>query len=72
MKAWLLPMEPIGGAVPVRLTALTFAPPVAVSVVSLWKSPQVCAFDFFLFALTDFASQLISTDFDGTVYPSVQ
>ena len=71
MKARLL-LEPIGGAVSVRPTALTFAPPVAVSVVSLGKSPQVFAFAFFLFALTDFASQLISTDSDGTVYPSVQ
>ena len=72
MKAWLLPTEPVSGAVPLGLTARAFAPPAAVSVVSSGKSPRGWTFSIFFFALTGFASQLNSTDFDGTVYPSVQ
>jgi formylmethanofuran dehydrogenase subunit D len=43
-----------------------------VSVMSAGKSSHVLTFDFFFMPRTDFASQLISMDSDGTMYPSTQ
>ena len=53
-----------------------FVPRVVLAVVSVeskGKSSHVLTFDLFIFLpRTDFASQLISMDSDGTMYPSTQ
>ena len=75
MGAEVLP-EPIGEAafaplvvLAVLLVAVLL---VAVAVLSAGESSQASALDVVLLAWTDFASQLISMDSDGTMYPSTQ